>query len=252
MLLRFREITDGLYRSSAPSVKDVIKMHKMLGIKKIVSLDYITGHHIDKICKMLGIKHIMLPLDGTRQSLLNLMHQNFKKIFLEGGPTLIHCQAGKDRTGFVSAFIKCKYLGASYEDAMKEAYSLGFGAGVDPIVINTFKKLIQKACLNDKSDINDLNIVDNEREYRGDVRDSYLDEGRQMSFAPYLSQIRQFPYDPVYNPLDDFNPTRENFNDKPIIPHSDSGTGNAVMVGVYDNAAGIEGSGPTEHSGAFM
>ena len=250
MLQRFLQVTDGLYRSGAPSVKDVIKMHKMLGINKIVSLDYAAGNNINKICKMLGIKHIMLPLDGSHQSLLNLMRHNFRKTFLEGGPTLIHCQAGKDRTGFVSAFIKCKYLGCSYEDAMKEAYSLGFGVDVDPLVISTYTKLIKKIC--NKSDVNNLSIVDNEREYRGDVRDSYLDEGRQMSFAPFLSQVRQYPYDPVYNPLDDFSQTRENFNDKPIIPHADSGTGNAVMVGEYDNAAGIEGSGPTEHSGGFM
>ena len=44
-----------------------------------------------------------------------------KKLFLENGPTFVHCYHGKDRTGLMVAIIKCKYLGVSADEAIKEA-----------------------------------------------------------------------------------------------------------------------------------
>jgi len=175
---------------------------------------------------------------------------DLKKLFLKGGPTYVHCAAGKDRTGLAVALVQCKYLGKSPEDAVEEAKSLGFGLDVDPKAISIFEKAI-RSCKPSK-DNNDADIVSNEREYIGDNRDSFLDEGHQGSFAPF-NATRQFPMDPVYNFIMDQSPTRENYHSSRSIKEHDPKEDDVVpMVGVFDNDAGGRGFGPTENAGGFI
>lgn len=254
---RFKKVTDDLYRGSAPSPHDVHWLKENLGIKKIVSLDAHSAARINRVCKLLGIKHVIVPIELThfKASLINFLKHDLKKLLLEGGPTFVHCAAGKDRTGLAIALLKCKYLGVKPEKAIQEAKSLGFGLGVDHRVISIFEKLI-KRCKPSK-DENAADIVSNEREYVSDNRDSFLDEGHQGSFAPYLSVTKQNPMDALYNFVMDQSPTRENYHHgKPITthyhddPHQDEDV--VPLVGVYDNDAGGRGFGPTENAGGFI
>jgi hypothetical protein len=253
MIQRFRKVTDGLFRGSAPTPKDILWLKENLGINKVVSLDKKAGHRIDRACKLLGIEHLMFPIEFHRfkQSLLEFLRQDFKKLFLEGGPVFVHCEAGKDRTGLTVALIQCKFLGKSAEEAIEEAKSLGFGIGVDPKAVHLFEKLI-KSC-KPVQDENNVDIVSNEREYIGDNRDSFLDEGHQGSFAPYLNVTKQNPMDAVYNFIMDQSPTRENYHHgKPIKEHESEEDNVVPMVGVYDNDAGGRGFGPAENNGGFI
>jgi protein tyrosine/serine phosphatase len=102
MIKRLRKVTNGLYRGSAPSPKDVMSLHDHLGVKKIVSLDEQSGERIDRACKLLGIQQVKAYINHNRKSLYPVLKQNIKKLLLEGGPTYIHCQEGKDRTGYYS------------------------------------------------------------------------------------------------------------------------------------------------------
>jgi Tyrosine phosphatase family len=254
MIHRFQKITDGLYRGSAPSPKDVKHLKDKFGIKKIISLDEDTGNYIDRACKLLGIKHIMLPLNGKKGPLLNFLRQDLKKLLIDGGPTFFHCLHGKDRTGLLAALFKCKYMGMKPADAIKEAKSFGFGVGVDPKIVKLYEKII-KNC-KPVADENNADIVSNQRDYKSDNRDSFLDEAHQGSFAPYLSETREYPYDFVYNPLNDQSQTRENYK-KPIKEHSeedveDTENDLVPMVGVFNNDAGGRGFGPTENYGGFF
>lgn len=251
MIHRLRKITDGIYRGSAPSPDDVKQLHDNLGIKKIVSLDYASGKAISRVCKLLGIKHIMVPIDSDhlKATLLNLFKHNLKDLLEKDGPTFVHCRAGKDRTGFVSALFKCKYLGTDPEEALEEAKSLGFGINCDPKMIKTFEKLI-RACKPAK-DKNEADIVSNEREYKSDFRDGFLDTHHDGSFAPYLSKTRQYPMDAVYNYIVDQSPTRENYPAYKSIKEHDH-RDNVPLVGVFDNNAGIRGFGPVDNAGGFI
>lgn len=253
MIQRFRKVTDDLYRGSAPSPKDVEWLKDNLGIKKIVSLDERAAHRIDRACKLLGIKHIVLPINfqNFMESLLNFLKHDLKKLFLEDGPIFVHCEAGKDRTGLAIALVQCKYLGKDPEDAIEEAKSLGFGLGIPTAIISIFEKVI-RSCKSSK-DENKADIVSNEREYISDNRDSFLDEGHQGSFAPYLSVTRQNPMDAVYNFIVDQSPTRENYQSSRSIKEHDSKEEDVVpMVGVYNNDAGGRGFGPTDNAGGFI
>lgn len=264
MIHRLRKVTDKLYRGSAPSPQDVLWLKENLGIKKIVSLDKAAGDRIHRTTQLLGIKHEMLPIDihNFRPSLMHFLEHDLKKLLLEGGPTYVHCEAGKDRTGMAVALVQCMYLGKSPEDALEEAKALGFGLDVDPRPIHVFEKLI-KACKPSKdsnsADVNEkADIVSNERQYIGDNRDTFLDEGHQGSFAPYLNITRQDPMDALYNYVMDQPQTRENYHHgKPIKlhdhedPHDEEDV--VPMVGVYDNDVGGRGFGPVEpNPGGFI
>jgi hypothetical protein len=101
-------------------------------------------------------------------------------------------------------------------------------------------------------DVNNADIVSNEREYVGDGRDSYLDEAHPGSFAPYLDQTRQNPMDAVYNYINDQSPTRENYQEYKSIKEHDKEEDVVPMVGVFNNDAGGRGFGPTENYSGFF
>lgn len=250
MINNLRRITTNLYRGSAPSPKDVLWLKKNLKINKIISLDEHFGKIIDKTTRILGIKHLILPIDGNnKKTLLNLFSHNLKHLLLDDGPTYIHCHYGKDRTGLVAALFKCKYMGMSPDDAIKEAKSLGFGVNVDPKITHLYEKLI-KTC-KPEQDVNNADIVSNEREYKGDYKDTYLDEGRQCSFSPYLIPTKQNPFNSVYNTINDQSPTRENYEDyKSIKEHKEKSV--VPLIGLFNNDAGIAGAGPTLNYTGFI
>lgn len=251
MIHRLRKVTKGLYRGSAPTPNDVVWLKNELNINKIVSLDLNAGNSIDRTTQILHIDHIIIPIDiiNLRQSLFALFKHDLKSLLLDGGPTYVHCLAGKDRTGFVIALFKCKYMGMNPNDAIKEAKSLGFGIDVDARMISLFEKLIRQC--KPITDNNSADIVSNEREYIGDNRDSFLDEGHQGSFAPYISKTRQNPMDMVYNPINDQSPTRENYDSYRSIKEQKS-KNNIPLIGIYNNDAGIHGAGPAEPVGGFI
>lgn len=252
MIKRLLQVNDKLWRGSCPSPKDVISLYKYLGIRKIVSLDKDCGDAIAKICKMLGIKHIIIPLDGTEiEPLLQLFNYNLRELLIEGGPTYVHCFEGKDRTGMVVAMFKCKYMGMSYEDAIKEAESIGFGVGVPENIVRLYKKVIKAACkANDTNDAEDIignTMVDNTRPH-GDYRDSVIDGASMPSFAPYMDVSRGYPFAPTYNYWYDQSPTREN-RDADLSYLQTDQPNDVPSVGIYDSPA--RGFGPTEPAGLW-
>lgn len=251
MIQKFREVVpDVLYRGSAPTPKDVLELKDKLGINKIVSLDKQTGDKIDRACKMLGIEHVKMYIDHDRKSLYHFLAQDLKKMFLENGPTFVHCAAGKDRTGLACALVKCKYLGENTDKAIQEAKSFGFGVGIPSHTTQLFEKII-RSCKQAK-DTNSADIVSNERTYIGDNRDSFLDEGHQGSFSPFLDQTKMDPVDTLYPSTLDQSPTRQNYQSPPLFRHNPEEVVNIPNVGEYDNDAGQRGFGPVERMDGFF
>lgn len=254
MLHRFLKVDNGLYRGSAPSPNEVITLYKDFGIRKIISLDKNVGHKINKVCKMLNIEHIIIPLDGTQvKPLIKLFSFNLHDLLIKGGPTYVHCIHGKDRTGLVIALYKCQYMGVSCQDAIKEAKSLGFGLGLDPTIIKLYEKLICKACQlkhdHQENDTNSADIVDNTREH-GDFMGSVLDSASISSFAPFMDGSKQYPYSPIYNYRYEQYPTRNNI-DLHLDENIQAPTGEIPQVGIYDSNEGIKGFGPIEIGNGF-
>ena len=261
MIRRLRAVLPGkIFRGSAPSPKDVMWLKEILGIKKIVSLDKESGNNISRACKLLGIEQVKVYIDGDdRKTLINALTHNLKDLLLINNPTYIHCQEGKDRTGLIVALFKCKYMGMNPQDAIEEAKSLGFGVGVPDYITHLYEKIIRACKPSKDQDINSASIVDNNREYIGDNRDSFLDESNRGSFAPYLDHTRQNPMDAVYVYNNDQSPTRENYHstweepkENAIKQHTSNKKDTIPQVGTFNNDAGARGFGPTENYSGFF
>lgn len=255
MIKRLIKINNNLYRGSAPSPKDVIALYKHFGIRKIVSLDGAAGHTIDKICKMLGIEHIIIPIDEIKpEPLIKLFSYDLYDLLMSGGPTFVHCMEGKDRTGMVIAMFKCKYMDVPCKDAINEAEKIGFGIGVRPTVIRAYKAIIcaycnDKECCTHKEDINDIDIADNAR-HHGDFMDGVIDAATMQSFAPFMDTGRQYPYySQIYNYWYDQYPTRNNRDLKPEFDLEEK-EDQVPMVGVFDSPA--RSVGPVDNGGGFV
>lgn len=247
MIQRFRKVLPDVYRGSAPTVKEIPFLVKDYGIKKIISLDETTGKTIQKACSNFGINHIIIPLKGTSRDLLKILNLDLKETFIDNGPTFIHCRAGKDRTGFVSALLRVKFDNADPEEAIKEAKQLGFGLFLPDNWKKTIKKY-ESAIRAAGKDNNNADILSNSRDDKMSPRDSYLDQAQLGSFAPYMSKMKQYPYDVVY-PTDTMDyETRDSVESI----KENNNTNKVPLVGTYNNAAGIRGAGPSENYGGFL
>ena len=130
------------------------------------------------------------------------------------------------------------------EDALNEAKDIGMGMGLPFNIQKFLEKIILSCKKQEKINIKDT-IVSNQREYKSDNRDSFLDESRQGSFAPYLNYTRQFPYDIVYNPINDQSREKNINNEK-------SNKTDIPLIGLFNNNAGQRGFGPTENYSGFF
>ena len=251
MIHRFRKVMDGVFRGSAPTPHDLLRLKQDFGIKKIISLDEQAGEKISRACKMLGIKQEKIYINSSKISLLKLFKHNLGKLLLDGGPTFVHCYHGKDRTGLLIAIFKIKYMGMEPQKALEEAKSLGFGINVPLDWVKLYEKLILHT--KPSKDLNNADsIVDQSREGTGDTRDSYLHHSNQSSNSAFLDKTKQYPMDLVYNSVNDQDPTRENYNiNESIKEHSLKGN-KIPQVGVYNNEAGVHGAGPIENAGKFL
>jgi hypothetical protein len=248
MIMRFRQVVPGLYRGSAPNPLDVAELKKHFGIKKIVSLDEESGEKIDRACKLLGIEHVKMYIEDIGKTLLNFLSQDLKKLFLEGGPTFVHCREGRDRTGLACALVKCKYYGANSTDMIREAKSIGFGRWIPEKITKLYEKII-RSCKPAK-DQNNADIVSNDRERISDNRSGILDEAIQGTFAPYLDQTKN-PMTSYIN-VDQY-PTRENYNsDTEKAIHETDEVPVIPQVGLFNNDAGLMMLGPTINMTGFI
>jgi Tyrosine phosphatase family len=248
---RFYRINDSLYRGSAPTPRDVIELHDKYNINKVVSLDKVAGEHISRMCKLLGMEHIIIPIDATElEPMAELLNWNLKELLIDNGPTYVHCIQGKDRTGMVIAMYECAIEGVSYYKAMQHAKALGFGVGLPPQITRFYEKAVRSYCKK-AEDNNSADIVDNERQWRTEYRDSYLDEADMKGgWGPFQDPaIREYPFARVYDYAYDPKDNTRDWKNTDIDLEETKGT---PLVGQYESDAGIHGTGPVETGSGFI
>lgn len=206
----FSKVSNILYRSSAPTVEEIIWLNKKISINRVISLDEVSGKKIDLACKLLNIEHINLPIIiGDTSSLVDFISQ-IDTLFDSRKKTLIHCLHGKDRTGVAIAIYRCRKDGWSAKAAITEAKKFGFGIGLDPRVVALYESIINDAEKSgDKNDASD--IVDGSRESYDDY---FGAPSENLSWSPYSDHnVRIFPQtstslsDGERNPLGGFGPS---------------------------------------------
>jgi hypothetical protein len=254
MIKKFHNVRENLYRGGEPSLTDVVTLKKNFGIKTIISLDKKSGEYIKPLCKKIGIKHVIIPVDVTnKNSIKHLLKNNIFKLIDESVPTFVHCMRGKDRTGLFVALCRCLLDKWDCKKAIREAKELGFGTGLDHAMEKFYIKLICRA--DDNPDTNNAyDIVTNAYDTDNLYHDYTIDSVERGSWAPYADpSTRAYPLaftESYYT--DSSEQTRENYGLKGI--NSEEGKITQIpMVGVYDQNTQITNSfGPSLIGGGFV
>ncbi len=122
-LPNFHEISPGLYRSGQPSAAGIAQLAKM-GVKTILKIR--GNRKTDLEAGPLGIELVHLPMGRVlapsfeqADQALAVMADPSKR------PLLVHCAAGKDRTGVVVAAYRVVMEGMDVDQAAAESKSYG-------------------------------------------------------------------------------------------------------------------------------
>jgi Tyrosine phosphatase family len=256
MIARFREVVPGkLYRGGSPSPSDVKMLRQKYGIKKIVSLDLAAAVRINLVCALMGIEHLIFPIDIEKRITLIPFLNNIEEIFKLDVPTFVHCKFGKDRSGLAIAIYRCQYQKWPAKKAINEARSLGFGVGIPPKITKLFLKVIKEHCDNQEDSNHAEDIVEGAH-IGGSYDDYYGDAISNLSWGPYGDyRVREFPFSPVeINPRagdEDFYSVRQNYglNEDEYIPREYD---QIPTVGLYDTVESTNGMGFSNVNNGFI
>jgi protein tyrosine phosphatase (PTP) superfamily phosphohydrolase (DUF442 family) len=120
----FHEVAPGLYRSAQPS-REGYKQLKALGVKTLLSLkDNGAREREEAGAEGLAVENV--PMGGFSQPSFEQVDQALAIIADPAKrPLLVHCQYGKDRTGFVLASYRVIVERVDEAKAVAEAKSYG-------------------------------------------------------------------------------------------------------------------------------
>lgn len=186
MPLRFAKVDDMLFRGGEPELLEIPILRNYWGIRWIVSLDERAGKYIDRACRILGIRHTILPLtDGNDPKVEELipMVSEWKK----EGPVYVHCKHGKDRTGMACALYRVLIDDWDVNDALAEAASFGMGYQVGPEHRKTFFKAVRR-------------LVDKYEE-TADVNHNIDSPDIVSEHRSTLEEVQPIPAPATFNPL---------------------------------------------------
>lgn len=118
------KVTDNLYRSAQPTAEGMRNLEK-LGLKHIIS---VRANHSDKPL-LLGTS---LALTEVKMTAWDIHEKDIVRVLRilrnsAGGPYLVHCQHGADRTGLICAMYRIVFQNWTKEDAIREMVQGGYG-----------------------------------------------------------------------------------------------------------------------------
>ncbi|MBI5246702.1 MAG: tyrosine-protein phosphatase [Elusimicrobia bacterium] len=120
----FHEVAPGLYRSAQPS-REGYKLLKAKGVKTILTLKDSLGREREEAgAEGLAVENV--PMSGFAQPSFEQVDRALAVIAdVSKRPLLVHCQVGKDRTGFVIASYRVVVEHMDEAQAAAEARSYG-------------------------------------------------------------------------------------------------------------------------------
>ena len=118
------KINDTLYRSEQPSKQGMINLER-IGIITIINLRALhSDSNALKGTKLLNTELSVKTWHIEDEDVIRVLRIIRKK---EGGPFLIHCQHGADRTGVMIAMYRIVEQGWSKDEAVREMVDGGYG-----------------------------------------------------------------------------------------------------------------------------
>jgi len=119
--LNFHKISDGVYRSSQPTMEQLERYSRKYGIKTILNLkgpnlkSAYYAFEVEK-CRQLGLKLVDINIASRRipePGKIRLAKEIFDQVEY---PIWIHCKAGADRTGIYATLFQYFKLGIPIEN----------------------------------------------------------------------------------------------------------------------------------------
>lgn len=130
--VNFHAIEDGAcYRTSQPNKKQFVRLIEEVRPKMVVAVRRNVPEWEREILEEKGILllHLVVgrpPEEYFTESLINTFLTHLKDACYQ--PLIIHCQHGRDRTGFLAAVYRIEIQGWSPQAAWDEMLRLGHGA----------------------------------------------------------------------------------------------------------------------------
>jgi protein tyrosine/serine phosphatase len=119
----FHAVETGFYRSAQPNKEGYVLLRN-LGVKTILTLKGDADEE-RKLAEPLGMKVENVEMSGFKAPTFEQMDRALRVLTTAPRPLLVHCEHGKDRTGFVVASYRVAVERMSIPAAVAEAKSAG-------------------------------------------------------------------------------------------------------------------------------
>jgi protein tyrosine phosphatase (PTP) superfamily phosphohydrolase (DUF442 family) len=131
---RFAVVAPGvLYRSSQPKTAQLEKLADDFGIKTLIIAREGDGKRVVEemeFAKKRGLRVVHIPIESRKPLTAEQITQFFTCVDDPGcRPVLVHCSAGRHRTGYLCGLYRIERQGWTVEQAVQEM--LSFGAAED-------------------------------------------------------------------------------------------------------------------------
>jgi protein tyrosine/serine phosphatase len=128
---RFAVVDEGrLYRSSQPSLRQLQRLIDDYGIRTVCIVRSGTSGRVPgeaEYARRQGLAVVHIPIDSRRPVSDAEVAEFFRCMGNEGNlPVLVHCSAGRHRTGYLCALYRIERQGWTKERALEEMLSFGF------------------------------------------------------------------------------------------------------------------------------
>jgi len=127
-----------LYRSGQPDTDQLETLRDELGIKTVLIVRKGDSRRVPEEvehAESLGMKVVRIPIESR----VRLTDDEVRRFFdcvdnPENHPVLVHCSAGRHRTGYLCALYRIERQGWSLDRAMEEMLSFGFNRESQTVV----------------------------------------------------------------------------------------------------------------------
>lgn len=141
-------VPNAIYRSGRPDARFVRRLYEERGLRRMISLNGEGGKNAEcqQAARELGIElHVFTWSSSQRPP--RAEREQVQRLLQSGGPVLVHCSAGVDRTGLAIATYRVQTQGWTMEQAMQEMRDYWFNPRSKPVMVEALREYFSPAAM---------------------------------------------------------------------------------------------------------